>query len=130
MKQNIKKFIQKSGATSFAWALIFVLAAGSAAVKAWTEPTATPPGGNLGAPINTGNDLQTKGGPLLINSNKPFPVGLIVDGNVNIGSQESPQAALDVKGKIFVKSDGVNSGELKTGYVSGVGAGYYAVYAP
>jgi len=29
-------------------------------VTAWTEPTATAPGGNLGAPINTSVNLQTK----------------------------------------------------------------------
>ncbi|MFA5925969.1 MAG: hypothetical protein WC831_03455 [Parcubacteria group bacterium] len=31
-------------------------------VKAWTEPSATPPNGNLGAPINTGAQNQTKSG--------------------------------------------------------------------
>lgn len=30
-------------------------------VRAWTEPTAAPPGGNLGAPINTGANVQEKG---------------------------------------------------------------------
>ena len=30
-------------------------------VRAWTEPTATPPDGNVGAPINTGTVDQTKG---------------------------------------------------------------------
>ena len=29
-------------------------------VRAWTEPTTTPPGGNVGAPINTGAQKQTK----------------------------------------------------------------------
>ncbi|MFA5871481.1 MAG: hypothetical protein WC858_02050 [Parcubacteria group bacterium] len=30
--------------------------------RAWTEPTEAPPGGNLGAPINTGAGIQTKVG--------------------------------------------------------------------
>lgn len=30
-------------------------------VRAWTEPTAAPPGGNVGAPINTGANTQWKG---------------------------------------------------------------------
>jgi hypothetical protein len=30
-------------------------------VRAWTEPTEAPPGGNVGAPINTGANIQTKG---------------------------------------------------------------------
>ena len=33
---------------------------------AWTEPTVAPPGGNVGAPINTGNILQSKTGSLVI----------------------------------------------------------------
>jgi hypothetical protein len=33
-------------------------------VRAWTEPTQAPPGGNLGAPINTGSQDQTKAGGL------------------------------------------------------------------
>ena len=31
-------------------------------VRAWTEPSQAPPGGNLGAPINTGAQSQTKSG--------------------------------------------------------------------
>lgn len=31
-------------------------------VRAWTEPAQAPPGGNLGAPINTGAQNQTKQG--------------------------------------------------------------------
>jgi hypothetical protein len=31
-------------------------------VRAWTEPTEAPPGGNVGAPINTGGNAQTKTG--------------------------------------------------------------------
>ena len=31
-------------------------------VRAWTEPTTTPPGGNVGAPINTSGNAQTKAG--------------------------------------------------------------------
>lgn len=29
-------------------------------VRAWTEPSVAPPGGNVGAPINTGASVQTK----------------------------------------------------------------------
>jgi hypothetical protein len=36
-------------------------------VRAWTEPTEAPPGGNLGAPINTGATAQTKTGNLNVN---------------------------------------------------------------
>jgi hypothetical protein len=33
-------------------------------VRAWTEPSTAPPGGNVGAPINTGSQLQTKSGSI------------------------------------------------------------------
>jgi hypothetical protein len=33
-------------------------------VRAWTEPTAAPPGGNLGAPLNTGPQKQVKQGDI------------------------------------------------------------------
>lgn len=36
-------------------------------VRAWTEPASNPPGGNLGAPINTGQSAQTKFGELFVN---------------------------------------------------------------
>lgn len=33
-------------------------------VRAWTEPSEVPPDGNIGAPINTGSNTQTKRGSL------------------------------------------------------------------
>jgi len=54
--------------------------------RAWTEPSASPPGGNLGAPINTGNAGQVKQGPLGVNSDGIIPTGLLVTGNVGIGT--------------------------------------------
>ena len=35
--------------------------------RAWTEPSQAPPGGNVGAPINTGSQTQTKSGSLNVN---------------------------------------------------------------
>lgn len=49
------------------------------AQAAWTNPPHNPPNSNLGAPINTSNTLQRKGGPLWLNVNHSFPVGLIVN---------------------------------------------------
>jgi hypothetical protein len=43
--------------------LIFALGAVLATI-AWTEPTSAPPAGNIPAPINVGNQAQTKEGPL------------------------------------------------------------------
>jgi hypothetical protein len=50
-------------------------------VRAWTEPTEAPPGGNVGAPINTGAQTQTKagglniGGRLKVGENMSNPAG-------------------------------------------------------
>jgi hypothetical protein len=66
-------------------------------VRAWTEPTVAPPGGNLGAPLNTGNLGQYKQGGLMLNTGGA-PNGLIVqNGNVGIGTT-SPSGKLHVSG--------------------------------
>jgi hypothetical protein len=53
-------------------------------VRAWTEPSESPPGGNLGAPINSGGSGQTKAGPLGVNSSGlgalPLQQGMDVGG--------------------------------------------------
>ena len=52
--------------------IAFVVAAASLslalcfAILAWSEPGATPPNGNVAAPINTGGTAQTKSGDLKI----------------------------------------------------------------
>ena len=77
-------------------------------VSAWVAPTGTPPTGNVGAPINTGDSLQEKIGPLIITGfrNKSATV---LDGIVGIGvpymgtppvAQISSGLKLDVEGKV------------------------------
>jgi hypothetical protein len=67
MRQNIqKKFKQAiyiSSITVLGIALGFALQIASA----WMEPTVAPPGGNLGAPLNTSAIAQTKEGSLTLN---------------------------------------------------------------
>src|SRR4030042_3378519 len=54
-------------------------------VKAWTEPTVAPPGGNIGAPINTGINTQNKSGML--------GVGGLMTSLLNLGNPaHQPQA--------------------------------------
>lgn len=55
-------------------------------VKAWTEPTEAPPGGNVGAPINTGIIAQAKQGVLQV-------LGLTVYNDPAVGG--------DVTGKVL-----------------------------
>lgn len=50
------------------FALALVLSFGMSYAFAWTAPAATPPGGNVVAPINTSATAQIKAGPLTVGS--------------------------------------------------------------
>ncbi|MFH1759280.1 MAG: hypothetical protein ABH822_01815 [Patescibacteria group bacterium] len=50
----------------------------SVVVKAFSEPTASPPGNNVPAPINVGPTAQTKSGDLTVNN-------LTADGGITLG---------------------------------------------
>jgi hypothetical protein len=50
----------------------------------WVNPTASPPGGNIAAPLNTETTLQIKKGPLTINGKLTAAGGLDVTGNINV----------------------------------------------
>ena len=71
-------------------------------VLAWTEPAATPPGGNVSAPLNVGNTGQSKTGGLILNTGGAA-TGLIVRyGNVGIGTT-GPDAKLTVNdGNVYI----------------------------
>jgi hypothetical protein len=66
----------------FALGGIYILAQ-----SGWQEPTATPPGDNVSAPINVGPETQTKQG------------GLNILGKLGIG-KENPEVEVDVEGEI------------------------------
>jgi len=67
-------------------------------VIAWDEPTDSPPGGYIPAPLNTGIDGQSKEGGLLLGNSDTVTNGLIVRyGNVGIGTT-SPSKKLEVVG--------------------------------
>lgn len=61
----INKFMSKKNFLLVVSVFIFTLVLSIAVqslMAAWSEPSDTPPNGNLDAPINTGNQTQTKSG--------------------------------------------------------------------
>lgn len=69
--------------------LAIVLSFGLSYVYAWTAPATNPPTGNVSAPINTGADLQSKGGGLTV---KNFIADTVTVGATpNTGAISSPK---------------------------------------
>ncbi len=78
-----------------------------AIIYAWTEPSVSPPGGNVAAPINVGTSLQAKAGTLVLQQQGVLPsfethgktILATVSGNVGIGTT-APAGKLHVVGRI------------------------------
>jgi len=81
----------------------------------WVAPTATPPGGNVPAPINVGSILQEKVGGLWIKS------GLAVDGNLIIATG-SP-----VTGKVLTAVDNTGLATWKNSEIGDIVDPYLTV---
>ena len=80
-------------------------------LAAWTAPLGNPPTcltGDPGCdePINKGSLLQSKGGPLLINTDNSATTGLVVYGNVGVGTI-SPAYKLEVEGGAIKATGGL-----------------------
>jgi hypothetical protein len=98
MKQKIKKAFESTVWWSGVIMVGLVLGLTIQFVKAWTEPTEAPPNGNVGAPINTGVNLQTKNGSLallgqLITSFINVPGDIPAPGDVLTAQNASGQVA-------------------------------------
>lgn len=90
-------------------ALAIVLSFGISYVYAWTAPTATPPNGNVSAPINTSTTGQYKAGSVGFGGLIRGYSNAIFDGNVGIGTT-NPQKKLHVSFASYV-NDG-NNGQI------------------
>ena len=121
MKDTIKT-IALSAAVSLAVSLSSFLVL--AQMGGWTEPSATPPDGNVPAPLNVGGEGQAKSGGLILNTGGAAN-GLIVDkGNVGIGIS-NPNGRLHILsepwdynaggGKPLIRFGDWWAGELKIG---------------
>ena len=84
------------------------------ATGTWTAPTATPPGGNVAAPINVGNFTQEKAAGLWLHG------GLAVDGNLIVAT------GTPVAGKVLTAVDGTGLATWGTGS-GGSSAGNIAI---
>lgn len=86
-------------------------------VRAWTEPSTTPPGGNVGAPINTSNFGQSKAGGLILNTGGAVNGLIVQNGNVGIG-MTNPTQKLDINGNARATDFCTTSGKCLSGSVS------------
>ncbi|TAN37010.1 hypothetical protein EPN27_00350, partial [Patescibacteria group bacterium] len=84
--------------------LAIILSFGISYVYAWTAPTATPPGGNVSAPINTSATAQYKEGAFGIGGLIRGYANAIFDGSVGVGVT-IPQVPLHTAGSINAPSN-------------------------
>lgn len=100
-------------------ALAVVLSFGFSYVYAWTAPSATPPTGNVSAPINTSATAQTKTGALTVGELTTTSALNMGTNNIVGGGASSAYGATTIKGEKsgwsginFKLTNGTNSGTL------------------
>lgn len=102
--KTLKNMLEKSAYWSGILVLGIIVGVSVKMVDAWVEPNQMPPGGNIAAPINTGNIGQSKQGGLTLNIGGAT-YGLIIDkGLVGIGTT-APGEKLEVNGNIKLSGD-------------------------
>lgn len=80
-----------------------ILFAGVSALYAWTGPTATPPAGNVSAPINVGTSSQNKLGALGLGGLAVFGKTLLTETNGYILPSSKSNMLLGVNGAVGAK---------------------------
>ena len=100
-----------------------IVAAGVTYAFAWTGPTATPPNGNVAAPINVGSSIQTKLGGLILNGSttSQLSTGLTVFGQSIFDGSIQINDGTAGAGKVLQATD--SSGDAKWVATSTLGSG-------
>ena len=104
MKTKLIQAIKKSSYWLSVATLGIILGLSIQFAKAWTEPTAIAPNGNVGAPINTSDVTQRKFGVLGVQGFRSYSTTYLASdgGNVGIGTTD-PRAKLDVQNSVLVQ---------------------------
>ena len=107
MKTKLIQAIKKSSYWLSVATLGIILGLSIQFAKAWTEPTAIAPNGNVGAPINTSDVTQRKFGVLGVQGFRSYSTTYLASdgGNVGIGTTD-PRAKLDVQNSVLVQYGG------------------------
>jgi hypothetical protein len=102
MNSYITNIFSKSLHIVGAVAIGVVLGAGVHTVFGWTNPTGTPPNGNVSAPLTTSVEPQTKAGNLIINNTGTSALGLVVkNGALAVGTTTATSSLkMVVAGKV------------------------------
>jgi len=87
---------------------------------AWSEPTQSPPGGNVPTPLNTGSTGQSKAGGLILNTGGAANGLIVANGNVGIGTT-NPGTRLNVNGNIKIVDGNQADGKVLTSDGDGLG---------
>lgn len=111
MKTNFKKIIEVAGISAFSIIGFLLLVT---IVSAYSSPTASPPGGNVTPPLNTGGTAQTKSGNLTVNALGITGAGTVLQlpsGSAFIGTSTRRWTigASDTTIGAWLRNDGLNA---------------------